>query len=204
MPTTAARCLRRSNYYGCGLKIYIQHGVISPSVGAGAQYNWPLYLVLLGVNPSVGDEAQNNWSIYVLKAQRPSRSETCSRHKGRASSEVCSGHKGRASLKSAQGTKAESVCSRCRAAIAFSTWFASIVVTPAPLLLPAVRFEPRPLRRRRLVSRCSALQHAVLDEARTAILVIDAVARADCAHKLAVGHRCVSVGRSSRSSYRFS
>ena len=151
-------------------------------------YNWPLCSGSF-VSRLKGRAISG---LSSLKAQRPSQSEICSRHKGRVG------------LKFAQGTKAEPVCSRCRAAIAFSTWFASIVVTPAPLLLPAVRFVPRPLRRRRLVSRCFALQHAVLDEARTAILVIDAVARADCAHKLAVGHRCVSIGRSSRSSYRFS
>ena len=70
-----------------GSGIYLQRGVISPSVGAGAQYNWPLYLVLWGSNPSVGDRAQYNWSIYLF----------------------AQGTSGRVGLKSAQGSKAESV-----------------------------------------------------------------------------------------------
>ena len=185
----------------------------------------------------------------MLKAQRPSRSEICSRHKGRVGLKFAQGTSRCCRLLKPVGmcapttllhcTKAyfilssspsvqaklalhrevglallEGVSPEARApvSLAFAVWWRRLAAIAfsrsSSLLSVATNNRCQCSRDRRWASgvehMLDALQHAVLDEARSAILVIDAVARADCALKLAVGHRCVSVGRSSRSSYRFS
>ena len=56
-------------YYGCCMKIYIQHGVISPSVGAGAQYTTGLSIWFSGVATPQLETELNTTGLFI-----------CSRH----------------------------------------------------------------------------------------------------------------------------